>query len=561
MARAGDVTKLIPGDALGYVVIHHLGDTDSKIQALGKRIKAPIPSLLPLAKLQTGIAEGIDTDGSIAAAMVPTAQGPSAVLFIPVSDYAVFVKQLAPERTEDDITTGMLMGKPVIVGKKSGHAVVAWPNNRPLLQKVISAQAADKIATGTVKTLEGDNDVVVVISLSGVKILADLGQKGLKEMKGVMQQQLGDDNPALAGIEVYVHLLNAINSEVTGFAARLNLDKDGSLRVNESVWVKPDGQVAPILRNLKPYDGDLFAGLPDVPYVVAFSGVIPQDAFKPMMDFSGNMMKSMEQLYGLSPEQVDKMMELAVQFFPDLQGMSFVLGTGRDDAPLYSEMLGAMRVSDAKGFMTKYRQYWVELDKLIGDAEDSFLKDVTLEDIKLDDTAVLKISMPMTKLLDLDLDLPNQGNLGELMEKMYGPDGITMYLAAADEHTVLMAYTDTALLRKALQTTTDKKKNFSQDANVAGTAKLLPAGAQMVGFWSPSGTMTFVNRLMKLMGVPDTGIQIPAFPDTPPVGFAMTTTPSVVKFNTVVPVETIEAVGSYVEKVKQLNDAKPENNE
>jgi hypothetical protein len=147
------------------------------------------------------------------------------------------------------------------------------------------------------------------------------------------------------------------------------------------------------------------------------------------------------------------------------------------------------------------------------------------------------------------------------MEKMYGPDGITMYLAAADEHTFLMAYTDTALLRKALQTTTDETKHFSRDKNVASTSKLLPAGAQMVGFWSPSGTSAFVNRTMKLMDVPDTGIQIPAFPGTPPLGFAMTATPSVVKFNTVVPIETIEANGSYVEKVKQLDGAKPESDE
>ena len=49
MAHAKDVVELIPSDNLGYVVINRLAATDGKIQALGKRMKLPIPSLVAMA--------------------------------------------------------------------------------------------------------------------------------------------------------------------------------------------------------------------------------------------------------------------------------------------------------------------------------------------------------------------------------------------------------------------------------------------------------------------------------------------------------------------------------
>ena len=74
----------------------------------------------------------------------------------------------------------------------------------------------------------------------------------------------------------------------------------------------------------------------------------------------------------------------------------------------------------------------------------------------------------------------------------------------------------------------------------------------MVGYWSPGGTVAFANRMLQLVSGPEAGIQLPAFPDAPPAGWAMTATPTGLKFNTVLPAETMEALGSFVEKARQL---------
>ena len=135
MAYAKDVAALIPGDAYGYVVINRLADTDGKIQAMGQRMKLPISSLMSTVKTQGGIVEGVDDSCSIALVFLPTAQGPTAVLYVPVDNYVAFIEQLEPEGTDNNITTASLMGRPVIMGNKSGHAVVTWPKNRTLLNQ------------------------------------------------------------------------------------------------------------------------------------------------------------------------------------------------------------------------------------------------------------------------------------------------------------------------------------------------------------------------------------------------------------------------------------------
>lgn len=263
---ANDIFELMPGDTLGFVVINRLADMDGKLQDLGQRIKLPIPSLVSIVKTKSGITQGVDEAGSISVVFLPTPQGPAAVLYVPVDDYAAFIEQLLPEGTENNITTVRLMGRPVIVGKKNSHAVFAWASNGTLLQKVLSYIGGGQSTSDIVKALKSsDHDVAAGLFSDGVKLLAELGQEGLEEAKAFMRRQSDDNDTMLAGIEVYVQLLNAISSEVATAAVGLQLEDGGSLRVNEWLWVQPNGKIAPALRDLEPYKGDLSYWAPQHP--------------------------------------------------------------------------------------------------------------------------------------------------------------------------------------------------------------------------------------------------------------------------------------------------------
>ena len=541
------VTDLLPSNSFGYVVIHRIGDVDKKLQALGQHMKLPIPSLLMLAKAQSGITAGLNESGSLAVAVLPSSEGPVSVAYLPVSDYAAFIEQLDPQDTDDEIVTGRLLGRPIIVGNKAGYAVIARPQQRSLLAKLLTTQPAANQAVA--KTLEGDYDAMVVLSSTGVKLLTSLGRQGLQQVKAGISAQLGEDNPAIAGLEIYDRLFQAMDSEVDSVAVGVHVESGGPVRISKGVWVQPNGKLNSLLRNAKPHDRDLLSILPDVPYVVAFGGGLPKGAWGPLMDLSKSMMKSMPQLYGLNDKQIDQMIELSAEYFADLDSMSFLIGVSQDDDPLYSAMLGTMRVADAQTYLKKYREYWQKLDELAGDTEGALFKDVELEDITVDGVSMLKLKMPIPGLPGLQL--PNRGEIEALMQKIYGSDGMTIYLAAADNKTILMGYTDPTGLRETLRGVDNKQTQLSNDRQIVHTKKLLSSGAHAVGYWNPAGTMEFVNHMIGLFGGP--GIRLPAFPETPPVGWSLQAKPAAVQIDLVFPAETLGAVGGFVERVRQFS--------
>jgi hypothetical protein len=252
----------------------------------------------------------------------------------------------------------------------------------------------------------------------------------------------------------------------------------------------------------------------------------------------------MHQVYGLTPDQVDEMMDLSVKYFQDFRGMSFLLGVGEGDSPVYSGMMAAMHVEDAPAFLENYHAYFAELHELVGDAEGSFFANMTAEKVQLDGVETLKISMPLD---DMQGFMPSPVELGAIMEKFYGPDGVTSYMAAVDDHTLLMSYTGPEMLRKALGSSGESTPQLSNNAGINATAGQLPAGALAVGYWSPSGTIAFANRTMGIFQGEAAGFQLPPCPDVPPAGWTMTTTsPSAVQFDTLLPADTVVGFGSYI---------------
>ena len=64
-------------------------------------MQLPVPGLLALAKLQSGITEGVNDAGSIAVAFLSGEDGYAALGFLPVEDYQAFIDQLDTEDAED----------------------------------------------------------------------------------------------------------------------------------------------------------------------------------------------------------------------------------------------------------------------------------------------------------------------------------------------------------------------------------------------------------------------------------------------------------------------------
>jgi hypothetical protein len=551
---ARNLAELVPKDALAVTVVNGLANLDAKIQQLGRGMQIPLPSPFATVRTMAGIQDTVDKGAAAGLALVPSANGhpaPAEVFYLPVTDYDKFIGQLQAKDASQKIAEVRMMNKPLLAARVGGYAVMSRPANRAILDKILAEEDTAAGEIGEFQSYLKAQDVAGVFTSSGVDTFARLGLQGLEEAKSAISQRGGDEMKAgLAAIDLYAEMLRGIGSEVDALAWGVKLDEKGVLHVTSRTRFNSAGAIAPLLRDAKPYEGDLLAGLPAVPFVGVFGGVVPPESYGPLMDMSANFMKAAPELYRLEPDQVDKMIDMSKETLVGFNGMAFLVGVGQPGDPLYSQMLGAMFVDDAAAYLARYKKYWKELDEALGDAEGSFLANMDLEEIEVDGIPAQKLTMGDWSAFTGTL--PDAEEFDALMEKMFGPGGkMTMYLAAGDKQTVLMNYTDTQLLKTAMRCIKTGENQLSDAAEVRKTMALLPSGAQAVGLMSPNGLIAFINRMAALMPKQGGPPRLPEFPEAPPVGWAAKASPKGLETDLAVPAQALSAIGQYVMTIRK----------
>ena len=159
---AEDVVRLVPCQALGFVVVHHVGDADVKLQKIAKQVQAPFGSLLMMAKGTAGISKGLDEKGDAAMivmslkgrrapaggdekdeksdAKAAFAEVPAVVLLVPVTDYKEFLDQFHPAKAGEKVTEVEAMGKTALVASRGGYARDGGARHRKALETVLETK-------------------------------------------------------------------------------------------------------------------------------------------------------------------------------------------------------------------------------------------------------------------------------------------------------------------------------------------------------------------------------------------------------------------------------------
>ena len=138
----------------------------------------------------------------------------------------------------------------------------------------------------------------------------------------------------------------------------------------------------------------------------------------------------------------------------------------------------------------------------------------------------------------------------KMMKLFVGAEAsLKYYVAAADEHTVVMAYISPERLKEAIEFYKSKKPGLSADADVAKVAAKLPAGSQFIAYMSVSGMAKTAKQVMAAVpGAP--AAAIPDFPDSPPFGFAAKFSPAGVEGHFIVTADTLRTIGDVVAKIR-----------
>jgi len=556
---AEDLLSVIPEQSLGFVLVNRLAESDAKIQALCRQMQLPAPSPLSMLKAQAGIKQALDEKGSAAIVVMPGEEAgspPAAVLFLPVTDYPQFIGQLKPEDASAKIVEVRIADQSLLVGNRGGYAVAVKPSNRHVLEQVLDLPKRPAADVAPLGELLADGDLAGVVTRRGVELLSAKGQAALQQAKKELAA-LPDDKKlgmeaAIAVFGVYERIVKAAGEEINSYAFAARIDDGGNLHVAERLRVTPGGQAAKMLSQVKPPAGNLLAGLPEGPFVFALAGVLPESAGECLMQFSAEIMKAAPGLYGLNGEQVDKLIEISRQSVKRLRGMSMMMGVGQPGDPIYSNLAVVETVDDSKAFLAEYHQTIAVMNELLKDAKNSILAPSKLQEVEVGGTPALEFTMkiPTTPAA------ANVPNYDELMKKLFGPGGeIAVFFAAADDHTIVASYTGKKLLQQSLEAVKGTSPGLAGDPGLAKTAAMLPSGAQWVGYISPKGTIDFVKRVIPLFAPEGKAASdLPEFPPTPPIGFAVKTTPDGVRSHTVVPAEVWKAVGGFVAELKKRTE-------
>ena len=565
-ARAAEnVLTLVPDDAWGFAVVKNVGEVDGKIEKLGERLGRPVPSLLAMFRDKTGIGMGLDAAGDMLLIVVPPdgeRNVPRLLMVVPVTDYQTFVEQFEGD-TSDTIGVVEVAGEDVLVAHRSGYAVFTAMESKVLLDEFLEREA--KLAPQIASLAEWltENDVAAIVLPAGVKAAMDKAIEAIEQGRAMFQmmganaegQQAQQAQQVMEMMEVAGQLCTDLKSEVAVYAVGARADGEDNIFLSERVQATPDGQFAEWIKAFEPAEVNYLASLPAGPFVFAGGGAVPQKVMEALTRWSFEMMKSNPAMYGveLSDEDIEKLTEISLASMKSVRWMSFVMRPGEADESFYSTLSGVIGVEDASRYLAEYQkaiEAWVDIMKR---AEVKPLMKMDVTEVEVAGARALKIGADMSGMIEAQ-PMPQTK---QLLEQMMGKGGrLDAYIVAADERTIVLGYVSEEKVAGVVKNLEAGGANLSQDAEVAETAKLLPGDAQMVGYLSPRGAVAMANRFMTMManGMGDQMplVEIPDFPETPPLGFTAKVVAGGIEAKSVVPGKVLEALGEYIEQVEEM---------
>lgn len=543
-----DILKAIPADALGFAIVNNLEGTNDKLDKAVQALRAPMPfSLLPMAKITTGIQDGLNDKGTAAVVAMPSATGiPEGVLLLPTTDFKALVAGLQPDNADAPIVNATITNQPISAAKKGNFAALA-KRDSPALKQLLEAKTDVAGATQQIGGWLGTQNVAVVLTNSGVKLSLAGASTGLAQARRALVQL--PDPQAQESIRNTFDLLDAALSaaqtEVHQLAVGVRIDDAGHIHVGSFTAFVSGGKAAGLLAGAKPNQGNLLAGLPTGSYVLAFGSLMPDKLPEGLVDLTIKLSKANPAFAGLKEDELRAMMAESFASAKGMKSMAMVMGVPQPGQSLYAAMAAVTKMADAKKYMAEYPKTIERMAKLY-EKTPLGLK-MEHKGLKIGDVDAFEFTMDMSGQF---ANTPPQAKA--ILDTLLGPNGkLSAYVGAVDPQTIVMAYVSQENFQRAVAAAKATGGGLASDSAVGQTAQLLPVGSQVVVYLSPQGTVEMVKSMIVAFAPPGQALSnIPAFPATPPIGGALKLAPGGVETDLVLPAATLEGIAKFVFDVR-----------
>ncbi|MBA3484899.1 MAG: hypothetical protein H0T51_24130, partial [Pirellulales bacterium] len=372
-----------------------------------------------------------------------------------------------------------------------------------------------------------------------------MGQQELAGQRAVVREQLQET------LQMYETMLGFLGAEMEVAAAGLAIDDQSNVKLLSQSILSKDGS----LKDAPPIPASTaspLAGYPDEPYVFAAGGPVPAAYGDATAVFMRKLLEANPESHGfeeLTPEHWKEMEDAWKATMQGMQSMSMIILPGKEDDPLYSNIYSIIKLDDAEAYLGVYKKAMDQWNEL--------LKQTTTGiELQYESTAVQvagKKGLLTTASFGELANDPNVPMMKPMMEAMFGKDAtMKAYLIAADAKTVVMGISPEVEVAAAIEEVLKGETGLAQSSATQTTVKLLDPQAPWLAVVSPQGCVAwatrFVNTFMAQFGqgVPT----IPAYPDSPPIGFSVNFSEGRLSIELVWPKDTLTSLATYIRKVQ-----------
>jgi hypothetical protein len=501
-AAAPDVLTQVPADATLAIVVGNLKNTSTKTSNLALRLNIaqktgiPVPpDLVGFASRMLGITKGLDPNGSAAMVLLKaTPDGPPGpppmVLLLPTTD--------AP---------GMLEGFSPGAADASGIQEVTLPQNQekgyvaPVAGKYV-AFARDKDAlAGYLKHTDGidkglpapevaafeNNDAVLWINMDSVRPMAE---GALSQAAQLMQVQMAAANanrdPFSSALQrevaqLYLEGLSAVVRDSSHFLVTAKLS-DAGVAAGFSASLKEGSELAKFVAAQKAGAAPTLAGLPSGDLLMAASfhlnGAALQEPLQAVVDriLSNPDIKDDPKAAALRQSA-----DMIKQSLALVQGAKMVLLNPGDPSKGFIKGAMLLDTTDAAKYMDLMRAQYQNtqaIEAMMSMSPDLQMKQTFTPDaltvqgvkfFKIQVTPTLREETPDKPLA------PGSREGFQMLSAMYGPDGLTTYMAPVGNQVLAVIGSDEANVAAALSAAQAKKDDLGTLPALAATQKELVA--------------------------------------------------------------------------------------
>lgn len=557
----GQVLEQVPSDAVAVFEVKDLQALSGKIAKFAKSLGIDQfdPRWAdPLASLQDefDLKQGVNKQGDMAIAVFDKpdkkdakenspageAGAPPLIVLIATDDYKAFLGNFADVKDEGDGISQATVKKDkekLFIVQRGKYAVAAMDKLLLTGHKGLGIKlqgAADKEAQS--------KDAIFYVDM---KTLRPRIQQGMKQAHDMMDQAFkqngGAGNPFAAQmtpqmkkmIEAYFTAADQISRDARSAMLSFNLTDTG-INTSASADFEPESELGKLTAQVENTDQPLLAGLPDATYF-AYAGakLTPEVSTRLIGEFLQPLFKDMQN--GDQGADVGKAFDAMKDSMAVAKSLGFgYVSTGGAPGTSLLSVVGVIH-GDANKIAANQKAAMPAISSFMGMSGNKTSMDVKFGEPKTVNGVKLET---YTMKFNFDPNDAAGAQAQQMLTMMYGRGGMTGAFGVVNPDTLVsVGMADDQLTSAAIAAVKDNTDTLDQTKGVQKVSGELPKQRALEAFIALDNIANAGVKLARQQGL---AVQFKLPPNLPPIGIAVGTEASSVRFDMVIPTQLIQSI-------------------